>query len=271
MNRPSSTGTNGRRVDGYSSGESRRLIELRGVARVYETVSGDFPALTDADLSVDTGEFVAIVGKSGSGKSTLLNMLTGIDRPTSGVIRVNGTGLNDLSENEIARWRGNNVGLVFQFQQLMPTLTVVENVVLPMDFTGSVRTRERFSRAMSLLELVDVADQADKFPAALSSGQQQRVAIARALANDPPFIAADEPTGNLDSHAADAVLGLFRDLAAGGKTVVIVTHERDIASRVDRVVTVSDGRVLGSDGDDSLAGEGVDASSRSETAGMAHV
>ncbi len=225
----------------------RRVIELEGVTKVYETGAGDFSALSDADLVIDGGEFVAIVGKSGSGKSTLLNMLTGIDRPTSGVVRVNGTALDDLSENEVARWRGDNVGLVFQFQQLMPTLTVVENVMMPMDFTKSVPTRDRYPRAMDLLDLVDIADQATKFPAALSGGQQQRAAIARALANDPPLIAADEPTGNLDSHTADSVLGLFRDLTVAGKTVVMVTHERDIAPVVNRVVTVADGRILTSD------------------------
>ena len=164
----------------------RLVVDLEGVTKVYETGSGDFPALSDADLAIDGGEFVAIVGKSGSGKSTLLNMLTGIDRPTSGVVRVNGTVLDDLSENEVARWRGDNVGLVFQFQQLMPTLTIVENVTMPMDFTKSVPTRDRNPRAMSLLDLVDIADQADKFPAALSGGQQQRAAIARALGQRSP-------------------------------------------------------------------------------------
>ena len=223
-----------------------RLIELTSVTKVYKIASGDYPALSNADLVVETGEFIAIVGKSGSGKSTLLNMLTGIDRPTSGVVRVNGAVINDLSENKVARWRGNNVGLVFQFQQLMPTLTVAENVMLPMDFTGAIPNRDRASRAMSLLELVGIADQAGKFPSTLSGGQQQRVAIARALANNPPIIAADEPTGNLDTHTADTVLGIFRDLTAAGKTVVMVTHEHDIAASVDRVVTVADGQVLGS-------------------------
>ncbi len=223
-----------------------RMVDLAGVTKVYKTGAGGFSALSDADLAIDAGEFVAIVGKSGSGKSTLLNMLTGIDRPTSGVVRVSGTVLDDLSENEVARWRGDNVGLVFQFQQLMPTLTILENVMMPMDFTGAIPKRKRTQRAMSLLDLVGIAEQANKFPAGLSGGQQQRAAIARALANDPPIVAADEPTGNLDSHTADSVLRLLRDLTAAGKTVVMVTHERDIAARVDRVVTVADGRVLGS-------------------------
>jgi len=225
----------------------RRVVDLEGVTKVYATGAGDFPALSDADLRIDASDFVAIVGKSGSGKSTLLNMITGIDRPTSGVVQVNGMVLDDLSENEVARWRGENVGLVFQFQQLMPTLTVIENVMMPMDFTRSLPTRERHPRAMSLLELVGIADQAGKFPSALSGGQQQRAAIARSLANDPSLVAADEPTGNLDSHTADSVLELLSDLTAAGKTVVMVTHERDIAARVDRVVTVADGRILRSD------------------------
>ncbi|GMQ93699.1 MAG: ABC transporter ATP-binding protein [Acidimicrobiia bacterium] len=237
-------------------GSSTHMVDLTQVTKVYTTGAGDFPALVDADLKVDTGEFVAIVGKSGSGKSTLLNMLTGIDRPTSGVARVNGTVLGDLSEDEVARWRGANVGLVFQFQQLMPTLTIVENVMMPMDFTGNLPTRGREPRAMSLLDLVGIADQADKFPTGLSAGQQQRVAIARALSNDPPLIAADEPTGNLDSHTADSMLELFAKLAGTGKTVVMVTHERDIAAVVDRTISVADGRVLGSNRPNS-SGTGI--------------
>ncbi len=220
------------------------LIDLQGVAKVYDTGAGGYTALSNADLSIETGEFVAIVGKSGSGKSTLLNILTGIDRPSSGVVRVNETVLDDLGENELAKWRGANVGLVFQFQQLMPTLTIAENVMMPIDFTGSLPRRDRSRRAIELLDLVGVADQAHKFPASLSGGQQQRAAIARALANDPPVVAADEPTGNLDSDSGDSVLELFRELATAGKTIVMVTHERDIAERVDRVVTVADGRVV---------------------------
>ncbi len=221
------------------------IVDLRRVTKVYDTGAGAFSALSDANLAIHTGEFVAIVGKSGSGKSTLLNMLTGIDRPTSGIVQVNGTVLEDLSENQLANWRGDNVGLVFQFQQLMPTLTIGENVIMPMDFLGSIPKRERARRAYELLDLVGIADQTDKFPAGLSGGQQQRAAIARALANDPPVVAADEPTGNLDSGTAGSVLRLFRKLASAGKTVVMVTHERDIAERVDRVVTVADGHVLG--------------------------
>ncbi len=218
-------------------------VDLVGVSKVYETGAGDFVALSDVSLTVHAGEFVAIVGASGSGKSTLLNMLTGIDRPTSGRALVNGTTLDDLSENELAGWRGQNVGLVFQFYQLMPTLTVVENVIMPMDFTGVYPARERAARALDLLDQVGIADQAGKFPATLSGGQQQRAAIARSLANDPPLLAADEPTGNLDSATADSVLNLLRGLATAGKTVVMVTHERDIAPLVDRVIAVVDGRI----------------------------
>lgn len=234
-----------RKLDRRRKASPSPVIDLSGVTKRYDGGGNGRPALSSASLMVNAGEFVAIVGKSGSGKSTLLNMLTGIDRPTSGVARVNGTTLGDLSENEVARWRGDNVGLVFQFQQLMPTLTIVENVMMPMDFTGSVPARERAPRARMLLDRVGVADQADKFPSELSGGQQQRAAIARALANDPPLVAADEPTGNLDSHNADSVLGLFRNLTVAGKTVVMVTHERDIATVVDRVVTLADGRIVG--------------------------
>lgn len=230
--------------DGDPRRSPRSAVDLQDVTKVYDTGAGDFAALSGADLAIDAGEFVAIVGKSGSGKSTLLNMLTGIDRPTSGIVRVNGTVLDDLSENEVARWRGDNVGLVFQFQQLMPTLTIAENVMMPMDFTGSVPTGGRTQKARDLLDLVGIADQADKFPSSLSGGEQQRAAIARALANDPPLIAADEPTGNLDSQTADSILRLFRDLTTTGKTVVMVTHERDIEPVVDRVITVADGRIL---------------------------
>jgi len=220
------------------------VVELSDVSKVYETGAGDFAALSGANLTVGPGEFVAIVGASGSGKSTLLNMLTGIDRPTSGVARVMGTELNELSENELARWRGTNVGLVFQFYQLMPTLTVAENVTMPMDFTGTLPPRQRIARAMELLDLVGIADQASKFPSTLSGGQQQRAAIARSLANDPPLLAADEPTGNLDSQTADSVLDLLRTLTKAGRTVVMVTHEREVAARVDRLITVADGAVL---------------------------
>ncbi len=220
------------------------LIDLRGVTKAYQTAAGDFIALKDVDLQIEAGQFVAVVGKSGSGKSTLLNMLTGIDRPTAGGVVINGTDANSLDEDEIAEWRGRNIGVVFQFFQLMPTLTVVENVMLPMDFCNVYAPRERRKQAMHLLERVDIAEQADKFPAALSGGQQQRVAIARALANNPPILVADEPTGNLDSQTADDILTLFQQLSADGKTVVMVTHERDVAAWVSGVVTLADGRIV---------------------------
>ena len=229
-----------------SVGSNGHLIELHQVVKTYESAAGTFTALKRVDLRVGEGEFVAIVGKSGSGKSTLLNMLTGIDRPTSGEVSVNGMVVQTLDEDQIAVWRGRNVGVVFQFYQLMPTLTVVENVMMPMDFCNVYPVRERRKRAMSLLEQVGVADQANKFPATLSGGEQQRVAIARALANDPPIVVADEPTGNLDSRTADQVLTLFQNLSTDGKTVVVVTHERDIAPWVSRVVTLADGRIVNS-------------------------
>jgi putative ABC transport system ATP-binding protein len=219
------------------------LIQLEAVTRTYKTPAGEFQALRGVDLEIARGAFVAIVGKSGSGKSTLLNMVGGIDRPTSGAVRVGGAAIERLGEDELARWRGRHVGLVFQFFQLLPTLTVIENVMLPMDFSGTVTPTARRARAFSLLDRVGVADQADKLPSSLSGGQQQRVAIARALANEPPVILADEPTGNLDSSTADEVLALFRSLTREGVTVVIATHERDIARVVDRVVSVVDGVV----------------------------
>lgn len=229
----------------FSVKESNRaLIELRRVSKTYQGAAGTFTALSGVDLQVQAGKFIAVVGKSGSGKSTMLNMLAGIDHPTEGEVWVNGTPVHALNEERIAVWRGRNVGVVFQFYQLLPTLTVVENVMLPMDFGNVYPVRERQTRAMRLLEQVGVADQAGKFPATLSSGQQQRVAIARALANDPPILVADEPTGNLDSLTADAVLMLFQELVMDGKTVVMVTHERDIITWVTRVVTLADGQIV---------------------------
>ncbi|WFE48015.1 ABC transporter ATP-binding protein [Verrucosispora sp. WMMD1129] len=219
------------------------MIRVRDLAKTYPVPGGEFPALTGVDISVEAGEFVAVVGRSGSGKTTLLNLLAGIDRPTVGEIRVAGIALHDVPEARLAAWRGRAVGLVFQFFQLLPTLTVAENVMLPMDFCGTVPARRRRPLALELLSRVGIADHADKVPAGLSGGQQQRAAIARALANDPPVILADEPTGNLDSSTAEAVLGLFRDLARAGKAVVMVTHERDLSGYADRLVTLVDGRV----------------------------
>ena len=198
-------------------------------------------ALKDINLKIRDGEFVGLIGKSGSGKSTLLNMIGGIDRPSSGAVEVGTTSVQDLKENKLAHWRGRTVGFVFQFFQLLPTLTAVENVMLPMDFCKTFPVRERRQRAVSLLERVGVGQQADKLPATLSGGEQQRVAIARALANEPAVVLADEPTGNLDSVTAQAVFDLFREMATAGTTVVIATHEADITRVIDRTLEISDG------------------------------
>jgi putative ABC transport system ATP-binding protein len=219
----------------------QNMIKLRGLNKTYYTPAGAYAALRNIDLQIAAGEFVAIAGKSGSGKSTLLNLVGGIDGPTSGTVEVGGTRIESLGQNRLAAWRGRNVGFVFQFFQLLPTLTVAENVMLPMDFCRTYPARERLKRALTLLDRVGVAPQADKLPSALSGGEQQRAAIARALANDPPVILADEPTGNLDSVTAGAVLDLFRTMARSGTTVVIATHERDITCLVDRRVEVADG------------------------------
>ena len=219
------------------------MISLNQVSKTYETPAGKFSALKDIDLEIDPGQFVGIVGKSGSGKSTLLNMVAGIDRPSSGSVAVAGTEIQSLSENKLASWRGKNVGFVFQFFQLLPTLTAAENVMLPMDFAKNIALRERRKRAIELLERVGVGSHADKLPATLSGGEQQRVAIARALANEPPLVLADEPTGNLDSVTATAILDLFRDMANQGTTVVIATHEADIARVIDRRIEISDGKI----------------------------
>ena len=223
---------------------SSNLIELRQVNKDYDSPAGAFRALQDVTLTIQHGEFVTIVGKSGSGKSTLLNVLTGIDRPTSGAVCVDGVAVHELSENELAVWRGRNVGVVFQFFQLLPTLTVLENVMLPMDFRNDLPLRDRERRARELLALVGVADQADKLPTSLSGGQQQRAAIARALANDPPVVVADEPTGNLDSHTAEAIFQLFQALTQRGKTVIVVTHDRDWAQRGIRSIQLADGAIV---------------------------
>jgi ABC-type lipoprotein export system ATPase subunit len=222
---------------------SSAMIDLQGITKVYPTPVGPFPALKGIDLQIQAGEFVAVVGKSGSGKSTLINVFTGIDHPTDGEAIVAGTRLRDLSEGQIAQWRGRTMGIVFQFFQLLPTLTVVENVLLPMDLCNIYAPAERYDKAMHVLEQVGLAGDAHKFPSAVSGGQQQRAAIARALANDPAIIVADEPTGNLDSRAAETIFALFEASATAGTTVVMVTHDDELAARAQRKVTLVDGLI----------------------------
>ncbi|MGD2163611.1 MAG: ABC transporter ATP-binding protein [Anaerolineales bacterium] len=236
-----SNGHNGAKGNARSNGS---LIEFDSVSKIYSTSAGEFTALKDVDLKINQGELVSIVGKSGSGKTTLINMLTGIDRPTQGTISVGGTSVQSLNEGQRAIWRGKNIGIVFQFFQLLPTLTLLENVRLPMDFGDVLNQVERDRRALELLELVGLLDQADTLPARLSGGQQQRAAIARALANDPPIIATDEPTGNLDGNSAEQVISLFEDLVERGKTILMVTHDDDLAARAPRIIRLSDGEII---------------------------
>jgi len=219
------------------------LIDLRDVVKTYKTGAGSLTVLKKITLQVYPGEFVSVVGPSGSGKSTLLNMITGIDRPTTGQVLVSGEAVHRLSENKLARWRGRHIGVVFQFFQLLPTLTALENVMLPMDFGRVYPGREREQRAMSLLDQVGIAAQAHKLPAALSGGEQQRAAIARAIANDPPFIVADEPTGNLDTATAAQVFDLFESFVAQGKTLMMVTHDPSLSARTKRIIHLLDGYV----------------------------
>ena len=219
------------------------LVRLRGATRRHATAAGSFCAMDRVDLDVDAGECVAVVGPSGSGKTTLAHLLTGIEQPTQGEIVVDGQPLHALSQDALATWRGRRVGVVFQFFQLLPTLTVAENVMLPMDFCGTTPRRERRPRALALLERLHIADQADKLPAALSGGQQQRAAIARALANDPALLVADEPTGNLDSSTAIEVMTLLAALAREGKTVIVVTHERELGRFFTRTISLRDGTI----------------------------
>lgn len=219
-------------------------IILNDVVKTYVGPAGSFTALKGIDIQVANGEFVSIVGKSGSGKSTLLNMLTGIDHPTSGDVIIGGTHIYDLTESQRALWRGKNMGIVFQFFQLLPTLTLLENVMLPMDYCNVYKPSERRERAMEMLNLVGLADIARQLPASASTGQQQSAAIARSLATDPPIIVADEPTGNLDTRSADVIVRLFDDLAHQGKTILIVTHDPSITTRTQRTITLADGLVV---------------------------
>ena len=220
------------------------LIRLHGIGKKYSTPAGEFHALRGIDLCIERGEFVAVVGQSGSGKSTLLNLLAGIDRPSEGELVVDEADISAMSQRALSAWRGKHVGIVFQFFQLLPTLTAAENVMLPMDFARRLTSRERRPRALMLLEQLGVADQADKLPAALSGGQQQRVAVARSLANAPAILLADEPTGNLDSHTAQSLLDVFAELVRAGQTIVMVTHANAAIRQATRTVTLADGRIV---------------------------
>jgi len=220
------------------------FIRFKQISKSFESAAGRFDALKSIDLNIGQGEYLAVVGKSGSGKSTLLNMLTGIDHPSQGTVTINSTDVHALNESRLAKWRGENIGIVFQFFQLIPTLTILENLQLAMDFVDIIPKGERKKRAESLLGQVEITEHAYKFPSALSGGEQQRAAIARALANDPPVVVADEPTGNLDSKTTSDILKLFAQLVEKGKTVVVVTHEDLSDYEYDRVITLNDGFVV---------------------------
>jgi putative ABC transport system ATP-binding protein len=226
-----------------SANGNGHLVKLIDIVKSFPVGDGEVTVLKGLSFNVDNGEFVSIVGPSGNGKSTLLNMITGIDRPTSGDVVVNDLEINKMSENRLAAWRGQHVGIVFQFFQMLPALSLMQNIILPMDFARKYGQRERRERAMELLETVGLADQAHKLPSMVSGGQQQRAAIARALANDPELIVADEPTGNLDSRTANDVFDLFMKLVEQGKTMLMVTHDKELARRVPRVVEIIDGKI----------------------------
>jgi putative ABC transport system ATP-binding protein len=224
--------------------DSVSMIDLRRIRKIYQTEAGPFVALKGIDLQIKKGEFVAVVGKSGSGKSTLINMVTGIDHPSDGEVIIADTQIYQLDEGKMAEWRGKNMGIVFQFFQLLPTLTVKENILIPMDLARKYDENERIERALCLLEQFDILDYADKFPNSISQGHSQRAAIARALANDPPILVADEPTGNLDSKTADVIFGLFEKLIENGKTILMVTHDDGLASKAHRKITIADGLII---------------------------
>lgn len=217
------------------------VLEVKNIIKDYKSGAGQIRILKGISFSAGPGEFISIVGKSGSGKTTLLNMITGIDRPTSGEIIINKTLLHEMKERDISRWRGLNIGIVFQFFQLLPTLTVLENVMMPMDFCKTYSVKERRERAQTLLQRVGLKEHAHKLPSSLSGGEQQRVAIARALANNPPLIVADEPTGNLDSKTTESIFKLLVSLKQEGKVIIMVTHSNDLAVRTDRILYLHDG------------------------------
>jgi len=221
------------------------LIELDAVTKSFSVRGGQTcHALRGVSMRITAGEYVAVLGKSGSGKSTLLNLVAGLDQPSAGRVRIAGTALSNQTENALANWRGQHIGVVFQFFQLLPTLTALENIMLAMELVGVVPKALRPSRALALLERVGLSEHAHKLPSMLSGGQQQRAAIARALANDPPMLLADEPTGNLDTETADDINGLFQQLVAQGKTLFIVTHDANIARTAHRVIELKDGLVV---------------------------
>lgn len=219
------------------------LISVEDVKKSFPVGDGEVTILKGISFDIKAGEFVSIVGPSGNGKSTLLNMITGIDRPTSGEVQVTGKRLNKLSENKMALWRRHNVGIIFQFFQMLPALTLLENVILPMDLANKYRPKERRERAMHLLDRVGLADQADKAPNAVSGGQQQRAGIARAIAVDPPLIVGDEPTGRLDPKGAEICFEIFEEWVAEGKTMLMVTHDKQLARRVARKIEIVDGYI----------------------------
>ncbi|MFO8036845.1 MAG: ATP-binding cassette domain-containing protein [Anaerolineales bacterium] len=227
-----------------SPDNGKAIIQMQGVVKTFVNTAGEFTALRGIDLRLEEGEFITVIGKSGSGKSTLLNMLTGIDHPTSGTVLVDGVDVHAMSESKRSLWRGRNLGIVFQFFQLLPMLNLLENVMLPMDYVGMYDIEDRPKKAMELLALVGLEDEAQKLPRAVSRGQQQSAAVARALATDAPILVADEPTGNLDSRSAEIIIDLFDDLSKQGKTIVIVTHDPSMTERASRTVFISDGELV---------------------------
>ncbi|MCD6425139.1 MAG: ATP-binding cassette domain-containing protein [Anaerolineales bacterium] len=228
----------------FPTDQNQGLIQMQDIVKTYHTTAGDFTALRGVDLSLEQGEFAALIGKSGSGKSTLLNMLTGIDHPTGGQVLVDGKDIYSLTESQRSLWRGRNLGIVFQFFQLLPMLNLMENVMLPMDYVGMYEIDQRPKKALELLELVGLKDQAQHLPRAVSRGQQQSAAIARALATDAPILVADEPTGNLDSRSAGKIIDLFEELSRRGKTILMVTHDPSMTKRASRTIFISDGELV---------------------------
>jgi putative ABC transport system ATP-binding protein len=224
--------------------DAEPLLRVRNLKKTYQTDAGAFPALKGIDLEIQRGEFVTVVGKSGAGKSTLVNMITGIDSPDEGEILIDGTPIHTLNADQMARWRGLNMGIVFQFFQLIPSLTLLQNITLAMDFCNTYTLKERKQRAFDLLEQVGIADHGHKIPSRISGGQQQRVAIARALANDPQLIIADEPTGNLDTRTANDIFTLFEGLVSRGRTLVVVSHDAEVGERASRVIEIADGEIV---------------------------